>query len=62
VTWRLCAKKSGGHGTGVAFEFVRERVYPVVDLYDAMNPEVGGNYYTPKQPLNAENKIGPPMP
>jgi hypothetical protein len=33
----------------------------VVDLYDAEKYEGSRNYYTPKCPLTAENKLGPPV-
>lgn len=44
------------------YDFVRERISVVVDLYDAENYAGGRNYYTPKRPLTAENKLGPPVP
>lgn len=43
------------------YDFVRERISLVVDLYDAEKYEGSQNYYTPRKPLNAENKIGPPV-
>lgn len=43
------------------YDFVRERISLVVDLYDAEKYEGSRNYYTPKRPLTAENKIGPPV-
>ncbi len=33
----------------------------LVDLYAAEKYEGGRNYYTPRKPLTAENKIGPPV-
>lgn len=42
------------------YNFVRERISLVVDLYDAENYDGSRNYYTPKRPLTAENKLGPP--
>ena len=44
------------------YDFVRERLSVVVDLYDAEKYEGSRNYYTPKRPLTAENKLGPPVP
>jgi len=43
------------------YDFVRERVSVVVDLYDSANYEGSRNYYTPRSPLTAENKVGPPV-
>ena len=43
------------------YDFVRERISPVVDLYDAEKYAGSRNYYTPKRPLTAENKLGPPV-
>ena len=44
------------------YEFVREKVSLVVDLYDTAHYEGGKNYYTREQPLAAENKLSPPLP
>lgn len=43
------------------YDFVRERISLVVDLYDAEKYEGSRNYYTPKRPLTPENKLGPPV-
>lgn len=43
------------------YDFMRERISLVVDLYDAEKYEGSRNYYTPKRPLTAENKLGPPV-
>jgi len=43
------------------YDFVRDRISLVVDLYDAEKYEGNRNYYTPKRPLTAENKLGPPV-
>jgi len=43
------------------YDFVRERISLVVDLYDAEKYEGSQNYYTPKRPLTALNKVGPPV-
>jgi hypothetical protein len=41
------------------YDFVRERVSLVIDLYDETNYEGSQNYYTAKHPLTAQNKFGP---
>jgi len=43
------------------YDFVRERISLVVDLYDAEKYEGSRNYYPPKRPLTPENKLGPPV-
>ena len=43
------------------YDFVRERISLVLDLYDAEKYDGSRNYYTPKRPLTAENKLGPPV-
>lgn len=43
------------------YDFMRERISLVVDLYDVGKYEGSRNYYTPRHPLTAENKIGPPV-
>ena len=43
------------------YDFVKERISLVVDLYDAEKYEGSRNYYTPRRPLTAENKLGPPV-
>jgi hypothetical protein len=43
------------------YDFVREQISLVVDLYDADKYEGSRNYYTPKRPLTAENKLGLPV-
>ena len=43
------------------YDFVREHISLVVDLYDAEKYTGSRNYYTPKRPLTAENKLGPPV-
>lgn len=42
------------------YDFIRERISLVVDLYDVEKYEGSRNYYTRKKPLTAENKLGPP--
>ena len=41
------------------FDFLRERVSVVIDLYDEASHEGGRNYYTPENPLTAKNRLGP---
>jgi hypothetical protein len=44
------------------YEFIREKVSLVVDLYDMGHYEGGKNYYTRERPLTAGNKLSPPLP
>ena len=44
------------------YDYICERVAVVIDLYDFTNYEKDRNYYTPKRPLTAANKLGPPSP
>jgi hypothetical protein len=44
------------------YDFIRERISLVVDLYDAEKSQGSPNYYTPCKPLTAANRIGPPVP
>jgi hypothetical protein len=44
------------------YEFIREKVALVVDLYDTGNYEGSRNYYTRARPLTAQNKLSPPPP
>jgi hypothetical protein len=39
------------------YNFLRNKVSLVVDLYDDINYANSGNYYTPKKPLSGYNKI-----
>jgi hypothetical protein len=41
------------------YNFVKEKVSLVIDLYDSGKYEGFKNYYSPKHPLTAENKISP---
>jgi hypothetical protein len=43
------------------YDFMRERISLVMDLYDAEKYAGSRNYYTPKRPLTVENKLGPPV-
>jgi len=43
------------------YDFVRERISLVVDLYDAEKYDGNRNHYTPGRPLASENKLGPPV-
>lgn len=44
------------------YDFAREKIALVVDLYDMGNYQHGRNYYTRERPLTAQNKLGPPPP
>ncbi|MEO8414337.1 MAG: DUF3800 domain-containing protein [Ginsengibacter sp.] len=41
------------------YDFVKEKISLVVDLYDTDKDEGFKNYYTPKNPLTTQNKISP---
>jgi hypothetical protein len=41
------------------YEFLLEKISLVIDLYDISKWENSKNYYTPKNPLTAQNKISP---
>jgi len=43
------------------YNFLKEKISLVVDIYDVEKYENWKNYYTPKNPLTAENKISPPL-
>lgn len=43
------------------YDFVKEKISLVVDLYDSGSYENFQNYYSPKNPLTAKNKISPPL-
>lgn len=43
------------------YNFLKEKISLVVDLYDTEKYENWKNYYNPKNPLTAENKISPPL-
>ena len=44
------------------YDYLRERIRLVVDLYDSANYEGNRNYYDhQRNPLTANNKIGPPV-
>ena len=43
------------------YDFVKEKISRIIDLYDKDNFEGFKNYYSPKRPLTAENKISPPL-
>lgn len=43
------------------YDFVKEKISWVVDLYDVEKYEGFRNFYSPKNPLTAENKISPPL-
>lgn len=43
------------------YDFVKEKVSLVIDLYETDKYEGFKNYYSPKNPLTALNKISPPL-
>ena len=43
------------------YDYLAEKIRLVVDLYDREKYEGWRNYYDKKNPLTAENKIGPPV-
>jgi hypothetical protein len=43
------------------YNFLKDKISLVVDLYDVDNYKDWKNYYNPKNPLRAENKISPPL-
>lgn len=43
------------------YDFIKEKVSLVVDLYDVENYEGGRNFYSPKRPLTSKNKISPQL-
>ncbi|MBP9128289.1 MAG: hypothetical protein KBG07_05930, partial [Elusimicrobia bacterium] len=42
------------------YEFIREKIGQVCDLYDTRNYQGGKNFYGRNRPLTGDNKIGPP--
>jgi hypothetical protein len=43
------------------YDFVRERIGSVIDIYDSKNSEENMNCYSPHRPLTLKNKLGPPV-
>lgn len=43
------------------YNYLKEKIPLVIDVYDADKYEKWKNYYNPKNPLTAENKISPPL-
>lgn len=43
------------------YNFLKDKISLVVDLYDTESYKDWKNYYGPKNPLTAENKISPPL-
>jgi hypothetical protein len=43
------------------YDFIKEKVSLVVDLYDIENYKDGKNFYSPKRPLTGKNKISPQL-
>ena len=44
------------------YEFIRDKIALVVDLYDSEHYAGGGNYFTREHPLTTQNKLSPPLP
>ena len=44
------------------YEFVRNKIALVTDLYDIENFKKGENFYTRERPLTPKNKLSPPLP
>lgn len=56
-----CKKRVFEKGQTRYYDYLREKIRLVVDLYDAEKYDGNRNYYNPKRnPLTAQNKIGPP--
>jgi hypothetical protein len=49
-------------GDTTFYDVVRDRISVVQDIYDVRNFGGGQNWYSPKRPLTAENKLSPPAP
>lgn len=43
------------------YDFVREQISLIVDLYGSGKPKRNLNGYSPQRPLTSENKLGPPV-
>jgi len=43
------------------YNYLKEKIPLVIDVYDGDKYKNWGNYYGPKNPLTAENKISPPL-
>jgi Protein of unknown function (DUF3800) len=43
------------------YDYMREQISLVMDVYDTENYEEWKNYYGPKNPLTADKKISPPL-
>jgi len=43
------------------YEYMMDKISLVIDLYDSEKYDDYQNYYSPKNPLTAENKISPPL-
>ena len=43
------------------YNYLKEKISLVIDVYDTSKYDNWKNYYTPKNPLTAENKISPPL-
>lgn len=42
------------------YDFIKDQISLVVDIYDSKGYKGSRNYYTPRNPLTSENKISPP--
>jgi hypothetical protein len=43
------------------YNYLKEKISLVIDIYDYSKYKKWANYYNPKNPLTAENKISPPL-
>lgn len=43
------------------YDFLKDKISLVMDIYDTSKYEKWANYYSPKNPLTIENKISPPL-
>jgi hypothetical protein len=43
------------------YDYMREQISLVIDVYDTENYNEWKNYYGPKNPLTANKKISPPL-
>lgn len=43
------------------YNFLKDKISLVVDVYDSENYNNWKNYYSPKNPLSVQNKISPPL-
>jgi len=43
------------------YDFLKDKISLVIDLYDKGNYKNWKNYYSPKNPLTTKNKLSPPL-